>query len=173
VSVPRGAPLDEHEPVPSTRAATQSCFPPALKSTFPVGAPVPTTGATVAEYVMAFAVAEDGWIETDVTVPPTSKNVVPEDTLKLGSPEYVPVTVSTPTGAPSAVHEPVPVTRVTTHNAWVPVVMATDPVGIPIPSTVAEKVTSWPEDTECGSADTSVDVGVSSTKRDAEPEEPV
>jgi hypothetical protein len=60
----------------------------------------------------------------------------------------VPVTVSTPTGAPSEEHEPVPATRMTVHNGLVPTAMATDPVGDPAPCTVARYVTSCPPETK-------------------------
>jgi hypothetical protein len=136
-----------------------------------VGTPGPTTGVTVAEYVMAFAVAEAGWTDTAVVVSPTFSHVAPEDAVKLASPEYVPVTSSTPTGALSEAHEPVSPTRVIMHNGVVPTVMATEPVGMPAPETVAEYVTGWPEDTEWDSTDTSVEVGVPDTDSDEVPEE--
>jgi hypothetical protein len=60
---------------------------PALKSTVPVGTPVPTTGATVAEYVRVCAVAPAEWTDNAVVVAPTANDVVPEDVVKLGSPE--------------------------------------------------------------------------------------
>ena len=64
----------------------------------------------------------------------TLSGTVPEDDEKSVSPTYDAVTVSEPTGALVAVHEPAPATRVgVVHNVVAPpaVVKVTVPVGVP------------------------------------------
>jgi len=64
--------------------------------------------------------------------PVTVRVVVPDDGANLLSPEYVPVTVSVPTGAFEAVHDPEPLTRPpVVHSVIDPAVKVTAPVGVP------------------------------------------
>jgi hypothetical protein len=80
----------------------------------------------------------------------TTSGVVPLDGAKVGSPEYVAVTVSAPTGAAAELHEPVAVfsdagSRGMAHKAVAPTVTATEPVGTVLSElTEAEYVTVAP-----------------------------
>jgi len=64
--------------------------------------------------------------------PVTVRVEVPDDGANLLSPEYVPVTASSPSGAFEAEHDPDPLTRASVvHSVIDPVVKVTAPVGVP------------------------------------------
>jgi hypothetical protein len=70
----------------------------------------------------------------------TFNDVVPLDGASTALPEYVPVTVSVPTGALVALQLALPADKAgVVHNVVAPSVKVTDPVGVPEPEvTVAE-----------------------------------
>jgi hypothetical protein len=164
-----GAVSVEHEPTPAMRGARHNAVPPELKATVPVGIPLPTMGATVAEKVYVSGPPTPtvaGSLETVVVVTPTSKAVAPEDAVSLELPEYRPVTVSVPSGALPDVHEPEPLARVATHNVVVPTLNVTVPVGERVPragTTVAEYLTCCPAGTDGWFTETSVVVAPTAT----------
>jgi hypothetical protein len=66
----------------------------------------------------------------------TTRDDEPIEPENTALPEYVPVIVSLPTGAAAEVHEPLPLTdSVAVQSAVDPVVNATDPCGVGIPTT--------------------------------------
>jgi hypothetical protein len=66
----------------------------------------------------------------------TTRDVEPFEPENTALPEYVPVTVSVPTGAAADVHVPVPLLdNVAVQSAVEPVVNATDPCGVGMPTT--------------------------------------
>lgn len=122
-----------------------------VNCTLPVGVPVElgVVSLTVAEYVIVCPLAtEPGAAVTvvDVDAFDTVSGVVPDDPLKDGSPPYVAVTVSLPTGALLAEHDPVAELNVTVHRVVAPTAKVTVPLGVPGDAelTVAEKVTDCP-----------------------------
>jgi hypothetical protein len=103
----------------------------------------------------------------------TSSASVPTEPAKLASPEYVPVTVSEPTGALLAEQVPLPALSVAVQSVADPTEMATDPVGVPAPDvTVAEYVTLVPWVTGDWLTPTAVDVGACETLSDVVPTDP-
>jgi hypothetical protein len=63
----------------------------------------------------------------------TVRVAVPEDPAKPAPPEYVPVTVSAPTGAVVAPQAATPPERTALQRVFLPVVKVTFPVGVPVP----------------------------------------
>jgi hypothetical protein len=100
----------------------------------------------------------------------TTSDVLPVDGAKVESPEYVAVTVSTPTGAAVELHEPVAVfagvvaePRGMVHKGVAPTEMASEPVGTALAElTKAEYVTEVPLEIDAGTP-TTVVVEASST----------
>ena len=69
----------------------------------------------------------------------TTRVVVPLDPETMLLPEYVPVTVSVPTGAAEELQEALPPDNVAVHSDVDPDEKVTDPLGVPVPvDTVAE-----------------------------------
>jgi hypothetical protein len=79
----------------------------------------------------------------------------PLEAVKFESPEYRAVTVSSPTGALAATHDPVPDSNVpVVHKVVVPTLKVTVPVGVPpVELTVAAYVTGEPLVVEPGFAE--------------------
>ena len=145
VSLPAGAVVEWHEPLPFVNRAVQSVVDPVVNVTDPVGvgSPVPT-GVTVAEKVTeAPCPAGFGLAPMDVCVDAglTVRPVEPLEVEKSLSPEYAPDIVSLPTGAAVELHEPLPPVNGAVQSVVDPAENVTDPVGVGSPVaavTVAE-----------------------------------
>lgn len=82
----------------------------------------------------------------DVEAFDTVSGVVPDEPLNEESPPYVAVTVSLPTGALAAEHDPAAELNVAMQRVVAPTVKVTLPLGVPgdVELTVAENVTDCP-----------------------------
>jgi hypothetical protein len=102
-----------------------------------LGKPVAVTGKLPAVPSVNVVLLADVIAGASLTV----RLVVPDDSSKFESPEYVAVIVSEPVGAFVAEHDPEPSTRASVvHSVVAPLVKVTVPVGVPLASevTVAE-----------------------------------
>ena len=123
---------------------------PSEKVTTPVGVPVPLTVAvnvTLCPKVAGFAKETTSVLEAAL---PTVWVTVPLLAWKLPSPTYDAVMVWLPTDKvvvlKLAVVAPPLVVRVPWPTLVAPSENVTTPVGVPVPVTVAEKMTLWPKD---------------------------
>jgi hypothetical protein len=133
-SVPIGAAVELHEPLPFDNVAVQSGVEPVENVTDPLGVPV-AVDVTVAEYVTETpTVTGLGLAPIEVCVGSllTTRLVVPVDPANTVSPEYVPEIESVPIGAAVELHEPLPFDNVAVQSGVEPVENVTDPLGVPV-----------------------------------------